>query len=200
MHYLLLLVKLFATFFKIGLFSIGGGYAMLPLIKQEIVNNSWLTLEELADFVAISEMTPGPFAINIATFVGYNTGGLLGAICTTLGVMMPSLIIVTIVAKLLSKYKENKLVLSSLDWLRPAACGLVMSAALTIGKTAFTNLEVKGFFNILRSGISWGAVLIFAVVFLINWKFKPHPVLLLAISGVLGIGIFGLLPKLNIVI
>lgn len=194
MQYLIL----FLTFFKIGLFTIGGGYAMLPLIQQEIINNNWMTLAELHDFVAVSEMTPGPFAINVSTFVGYNMGGIFGAVCATLGVAMPSLIIVSIVAKLFSKYKENKLVQSSLYWLRPATCGLVLVAAFSIARSAFTKLEVSGFVNILKSGINWGAILIFALVFLVNRRFKPHPVLLLAISAVLGIGVFGLLPKIGI--
>ena len=91
-------LKLFLSFFKIGLFTFGGGYAMIPLIQETVLNNNWMGLEKLIDFIAISESTPGPFAINMATFIGTTKGGFIGAVFSTLGVVLPSFIIILIVA------------------------------------------------------------------------------------------------------
>ena len=101
-------LKLFLTFLKIGTFTFGGGYAMLPLIQEEIIKNSWMTQEQLINFVAISESTPGPFAINISTFIGYEKGEFLGAICATTGVIFTSFILMIIIAKFFSKHKTAK--------------------------------------------------------------------------------------------
>ena len=92
-------IVLFLTFFKIGAFTFGGGYAMLPLIQEEVLKKAWLSQQEIIDFIAVSESTPGPFAVNMATFIGSQTGGILGAVCATLGVVLPSFIIILIVAK-----------------------------------------------------------------------------------------------------
>lgn len=94
------IVQLFLTFFKIGAFTFGGGYAMLPFIQQEVLKNGWMNDKELIDFIAISESTPGPFAVNASTFVGMQTAGVFGAVCATLGVVLPSFIIILIVAKI----------------------------------------------------------------------------------------------------
>ena len=103
-------LELFWTFFLIGAFTFGGGYAMLPLIQIEVVNKGWLANEAVVNFVAVSESTPGPFAINMATYVGSEMGGILGAACATLGVVMPSFIIILIVAKCYDRFKKSKLV------------------------------------------------------------------------------------------
>ena len=108
----MILLELFLTFLKIGAFTFGGGYAMLPLIQEEVIRNGWLTKELLIDFVAISESTPGPFAINIATFIGYSQNGILGAIFTTLGVILPSFIIILLILGIIllkSEHEENKI-------------------------------------------------------------------------------------------
>ena len=101
---------LLLTFFKIGLFTFGGGYAMLPLITEEVLKNNWLTPEQIVDFVAVSESTPGPFAINIATYVGMETVGFLGAICATVGVVLPSFIVILAIAGFYEKFKTNRIV------------------------------------------------------------------------------------------
>ena len=100
----MIFLELFWTFFKIGAFTFGGGYAMLPLIQESVSAKGWLAMEELVDFVAVSESTPGPFAINIATYVGMETGGVFGAVCATLGVVMPSFIVILIVARFYQKF------------------------------------------------------------------------------------------------
>lgn len=127
-------LRLFWTFFKIGLFTIGGGYAMIPLINAEVIANGWLTEEMLIDFIAISESTPGAFAINIATFVGAETGGFFGAVCTTFGVVLPSLIIIYVIAVFFRKLTEKQLVKDAFGGLRPAVVGLIGYAFIKIGR------------------------------------------------------------------
>ena len=104
----MIFLELFGTFFLIGLFTFGGGYAMIPMITEQVTAKGWMTTSELSNFIAISEMTPGPFAINISTFVGSKVGGLFGSICATFGVVLPSLIIIIIVAMVLNKFLSNK--------------------------------------------------------------------------------------------
>ena len=103
-------LKLFLTFLKVGAFTFGGGYAMFPLIQEEVLKYNWLSEEMLIDFVAVSESTPGPFAVNISTYIGSELGGILGAVCATLGVVIPSFIIILIVAKFFMKFKESKVI------------------------------------------------------------------------------------------
>ena len=145
MEWLIEILILFATFFKIGAFTFGGGYAMLPLIQQEVLNNEWMKLDKLIDFIAVSESTPGPFAINMATYVGSEhmiTEGnillsILGAAGATLGVVTPSFIIILLVAKIYEKFKTNKYVAGVMTGLKPAAIGLIAAAVVTMGKTVF---------------------------------------------------------------
>lgn len=122
--------QLFYTFFLIGLLTFGGGYAMIPMIQEQVMGNGWMELNQLTDFIAISEATPGPFAINIATFVGNQTGGVLGAISATIGVVLPSFIIILIVALIMSKFLNNKYVKGALGGVRPVVLALILSTAL----------------------------------------------------------------------
>ena len=130
-------LKLFLTFMKIGALTFGGGYAMLPLIQQEVLENGWLTEEQILNFIAVSESTPGPFAINIATYIGTETGGFLGAVSATAGVVLPSFIIILIVAGFFSAFRKNKIVSGAMTGLKPAVIGLIAAAVLTIGKSVF---------------------------------------------------------------
>ncbi|MEG2814155.1 MAG: chromate transporter, partial [Oscillospiraceae bacterium] len=130
-------LNLFYQFFKIGLFTIGGGYAMIPLIQDIVISENWISSNELVNFIAIAESTPGPFAVNIATFVGMNTVGLLGAFLATLGVITPGFIIILVIAKYFHTFKDNKFVKASLIGLRPIVIGLILSAGFSI---ALSNL------------------------------------------------------------
>lgn len=123
--------QLFYTFFLIGLMTFGGGYAMIPMIQDTVVGNGWMSLTELTDFIAISEATPGPFAVNIATFVGNKVGGVLGSVCTTLGVVLPSFIIILIVAFILSKFLKSKYVRGALNGVRPVVLALILFTAFS---------------------------------------------------------------------
>ena len=125
-------LDLFWTFFKIGLFTIGGGQAMIPMIMTNVVNKGWLTENELIDFIAISESTPGPFAVNIATYTGIETANVFGAICATLGVVLPSVIIIIIVAKLLSGFMKKRAVGEVFTGVRSTVTGLLMSVFVTL--------------------------------------------------------------------
>lgn len=125
-------LKLFWTFFKIGLFTFGGGYAMIPLISQEVVGLNWLTEAQLINYIGISEATPGPFAINIATFVGATQGGFFGAVCSTLGVVLPSFIIILLVASIFRHFEENKFVKGALRGINPVVYALIIGTGVVL--------------------------------------------------------------------
>lgn len=187
-----LLLKLFITFFKIGVFTFGGGYAMIPLITQEVINNNWVdNTNVLIDFIAIAESTPGTFAINIATFIGFEQVGVLGAIAATLGVILPSFIIILIIASLFTKFATNKYVQGFLNGIRPVVPGIILSVALIFILRSVFNVEHLQFENFT---FEWGAIFIFVLVFAMTKIIKKmHPVYIVLVSGVLGIIIYGLL-------
>ena len=179
---------LFWTFFKIGLFTIGGGYAMIPMIKSEVIAVGWLTEDQLLDFMAISESTPGPFAVNMATFVGFNQSGLLGAVCATLGVVLPSFIIIIIVAKIVNKFLTNKYVKYALNGVRPVVVGLIGSVAVSLIYTG-TKLDLMNFNS---KKISYASIFIMILTFiLLRFKKTKNPIVLILISAALGIVLFG---------
>lgn len=187
---------LFATFFKIGLFTIGGGYAMIPLIQAEVIKNQWISEQALVNFIAIAESTPGPFAINIATFVGMETAGIFGAFMSTLGVIMPSFVIILVIAKYFHTFKDNKYVKAGLSGLRPTVIGLMLSAGFGILITnLFYSLDtINSFATFFTKHINYKSILIFVLLFFLHKKFKLHPILLVVISAVLGILLYGVLP------
>ncbi len=170
-------LQLFLSFFKIGLFSFGGGYAMLPLIKEEVVTtNNWLSLNEFTDIIAISQVTPGPIAVNSATYIGYTaTGSILGSVVSTLGVVLPSFIIMTIISIFFMRFKNNKYVDYAFLGIRPTVIGLIAAAALLlVNNTIF---------------IDYISLLIFAGVFIASLK-KVDPILLIIIVSIIGIIIY----------
>ena len=184
-----ILLDLFLTFFKIGLFTFGGGYAMLPLIMQEVESHGWMEQQELINFVAVAESTPGPFAINIATYVGSEMGGVLGSVCATIGVVMPSFIVILIVAKIYEKFKQSRVVKGAMCGLRPAAVGLIGSAVLTTALEVFFPL---GFANIIPTITSLefiSGIVIFALSLFLILKKKVHPIIVIVISAALGIAV-----------
>lgn len=126
------MLTLFWTFFKIGLFTFGGGYAMIPLIQQEVTSHNWLSEDALLNFIGISEASPGPFAINIATFVGSSQYGFWGAVCATLGVVLPSFIIILLIASIFTKFEQNKYVKGALRGISPVVCALIIGTGLTL--------------------------------------------------------------------
>ena len=168
-----IIFKIFLSFFKIGAFSFGGGYAMLPLIEREIVNiHNWITYKEFIDIIGISQMTPGPIAINSATFVGFKVSGVLGAISGTLGVISFSFILVSIASHYISKFKDSYILKAALAGMRPALIGLILSVFISSGRESF-----KDFKSIVIGIVILGLLLI-------N---KLHPILIIMISGALGV-------------
>lgn len=134
-------LQLFLEFFHIGLFSFGGGYATLPFLYHIAENQGWYTTKQLTDMIAVSSITPGPVGVNVATFAGYTTSGILGALVATSSVILPSLIIVIIISKLLEQFKHNKYVKSVIYSIKPAGCGLLGAVAVDM---FLTDLSVKG--------------------------------------------------------
>ncbi len=182
----MIFLKLFLTFFKIGAFTFGGGYAMLPFIKEAVLSNEWMSLEEIVDFIAVSESTPGPFAINMATFIGNHQGGIFGSFCATLGVVMPSFIIILIVAKCYEKFKNSTIVAGCMTGLKPAVIGFIGSAILSIMATVFIP---NGFsVEIFKSVDFYASAVIFIGAYVLTFK-KVHPIIIICLSAVTGIAV-----------
>lgn len=182
---------LFLAFLKIGLFTFGGGYAMLPMIQEEVTAHGWFNQSELIDFIAVSESTPGPFAVNIATFIGTRTGGILGSLCATLGVVLPSFVIILIVARCYQKFKSSRLVIGAMNGLKPAVVGLIGAALFSLSQTVFfpTGLSAS-VFGTAQFYVSLG---IFAAAVVLAFK-KLHPILIILLSAVIGVTAGYLLP------
>lgn len=175
---------LFLTFFKIGAFTFGGGYAMLPLIQEEVLAHGWLTSEDLVNFIAVSESTPGPFAVNISTYIGSVTAGIPGAFFATLGVVLPSFLIILIIARFFAHFQSSRPVTGVMKGLRPAVVGLIGAAVISVGQTVFVSAEnAAGSLLTPQAAVS---AAIFALMIFLSVK-KVHPILIIVLSAVLGI-------------
>lgn len=175
---------LFLSFLKIGTFTFGGGHAMIPLIQQEILKYNWMSLEELINFIAISESTPGPFAINIATFVGYRIGGIIGSILTNIGVIFSSFFIILFIARYFEKYKKNRIMQYCMVGLKPVIIGLIGATIISTGITIF--FPEGNFFNTLTSIKFWKSIFIFIITLILAIK-KVNPIKIIILSAILGI-------------
>ncbi len=182
----MILLELFLTFFRIGLFTFGGGYAMLPLVQEAVVNKGWMSNEQIVDFIAVSESTPGPFAINIATYVGNETGGIIGAVCSTLGVVLPSFIVILIVAKCFDKFRKSKVVEGCMTGLKPAVIGMIGSAVVSIGMTVFFP-DDKVTASVFTDIPFYISLAIFGTALFFTLKKKINPIIIIASSAVVGI-------------
>lgn len=188
-------LTLFWIFFQIGLFTFGGGYAMIPMMREELVGGGYITEELLRDFIGISESTPGPFAVNMATFIGMEHGGLLGAFFATLGVVLPSFIILLLIARFGSKLLESKAMKHAFLGLKPTVVGLVLGVAATlIVGAAFSGFDLRGFFTGDGGPIvfDWKATSIMLLVFgLMRWRKEATPIRMILLSALLGIALYG---------
>lgn len=168
MIYLLLIWE----FLKIGLFSFGGGYATIPFLYHISQEFNWYTLDELTHMTAIASMTPGPVGINVATYAGIKTAGILGALAATISEMLPSFLLVLIVAKLLKKFSDNFYIKSIIETLKPISCALLVSVAIGLLKPEIRDVK---------------AMVLLAVLLLISWKSKKDPLFYILLSGIIGI-------------
>lgn len=175
-------LEVFFTFFVIGAFTFGGGYAMLPLVQEAVLRNGWLSESQILDFLAVSESTPGPFAVNMATYVGFKTCGLAGAFLATLGVVLPSFIVILLVAKWYQKFQSSQMVKGCMSGIRPAVVGLIGGAALSVGASL---LVTEGAHFVSRMEIL--KMLPILVITGIMAAKKVHPISIILVSAVLGI-------------
>jgi len=183
-------LELFYEFFITGLLMFGGGLASIPFLRQMAATTNWFTIEELLNMIAISESTPGPIAVNIATYAGFKTAGVLGGIIATIALLIPSFIIATIVAKILSRFRKNSLVDDVFYALRPASLGLIAAACLMVLQHSLLSTELWLSTGIFTDLFNLRALALAVVLFVAINKLKTHPVLFLAISAVIGIFIF----------
>ena len=192
------LLKLFITFFKIGLFTFGGGYAMIPMILEETTKFECVNADEVIDFIAISESTPGPFAVNIATFVGYEECGILGSIFATLGVVLPSFIIILLLANIIEKAKNNRFFKSVINTVMPLIIGLILATTLNISLSSLFNISsiknIKNEFSLnLTTLISLVLIIVIILILYLLKKKKLAPIYIIVICASLGISISYLL-------
>lgn len=167
----MILITLFAEFFKIGLFAVGGGLVTIPFLFELTKRYDWFTAQELMDMIAVSQSTPGPIGVNMATYAGFKTAGLCGGITATLGLVIPSLIIVILVSKLLSRYSENNFMDDIMTAIRPASIALILQAGIELCK-----LSITDYFSV-----------IFAVgFFILIYFYKKSPIFYIILSAILG--------------
>jgi chromate transporter len=169
----MILIELFLSFFKIGLFSFGGGYAMISLLQDEAAVRGWMTVAEFTDIVAISQVTPGPIAVNMATFVGFRQAGVFGALLATLGVSMPSFILVTAVFGVITRFKESKQINGFFTGARPAVAALVLAAGMNV--------------MVMEGPIDWRSILIFSAAVIAIIKLNVNMILVILSAAIAGI-------------
>ena len=186
----MILLKLWWEFFKIGLFSVGGGMATLPFLYDMADRTGWFTYDQIADMLAVSESTPGPIGINMATYTGFTTAGMPGSIVATLRVITPGIIIVLLIIAVLERFRKNKYVEAAFYGIRPASSGLIAAAGVLVAEIALFNVDadsIAGFFDVK-------ALILAAVLVVLTRWVKPtkklHPVVFIAASAVVGILLF----------
>lgn len=190
----MIILELFLVFLKVGAVSFGGGIGMLALIRDEVVSRGWMTEPELLNMVAVSESTPGPIAVNIATFIGSEQGGILGALAATIGVVLPSFIIILIIAALIGNLLKFAGVKAFLGGLRPCVVGLILATAVTMLLSTLIGFTTyNGGINVDVRGIIIFAILVTAA-FIIKRSFKkqPSPIVMILISAGLGMIFYGI--------
>lgn len=191
---MMILLELFLTFFEIGALTFGGGYAMIPFVREQVLVHGWLTEEELLNMIAVSESTPGPIAVNMATFVGSEQAGILGSAAATLGVVLPSFIIILIISALLKNFLKYKGVGAFLSGVRPCVVSLILGTAITLFLSVLLGIGAGDF----ELNVDFIGIVIFALVVGISLIYKkkkgkkPSPILMIAISACLGMVLYSL--------
>lgn len=171
-----ILIQLFISFLKIGAFSFGGGYAMLPLIRKELMDiHNWVNPGDFIDILAISQMTPGPIAINSATFLGYRVAGIMGSVVASIAVVIPSIIVVLTILHFINKFNETDYIKWAFEGIKPVVIGLITSAAVLVAKDVLIDIK---------------SIIIMAMIFyLVTFK-KMHPILAIIVAGISGVIVF----------
>lgn len=187
-------LQLFFEFFKTGLFAVGGGMATLPFLYDMADKTGWFTSGQLADMIAVSESTPGPIGVNMATYVGYTTAGIGGAIIATLGLVIPSIIIIIIISYFLKSFRENKYVDAAFYGLRPASTGLIAAAGMTVVTITLLQMDLFKSSGKILDLFNWKSLILAIIIYLLSNNIKQtkilHPVFFIAGSAIVGI-IFG---------
>ena len=187
----MLYLQLFWEFFKTGLFAIGGGMATLPFLYDMADKTGWFTRAQLADMIAVSESTPGPIGVNMATYVGFDCGGVLGGVVATLGLVTPSVIVIVLIAMALQAFRTNKYVDAAFYTLHPASTGLIAAAGWSVFALVLVNLDAYRASYQLADLFQWKNLILFAVIWVLTNLVKPlkklHPVVFLALAAVVGI-------------
>ena len=188
---ILTLLRLFWEFFKTGLFSVGGGLATLPFIYDISDKTGWFTHGQIADMIAVAESTPGPIGINMATYVGYTTAGVPGALCATLGIIIPPITIILIIARFLQRFRESALVDHAFYGLRPASAALIAAAGVSVVKIALLDLSSVAQSHALTDLFRWEAIVLAVVIWLLTNVVKKtkklHPLVFIALSAAVGV-------------
>ncbi len=179
-------LRLFFEFFKTGLFSVGGGLATLPFLYEMSTKTGWFTTADIADMIAVSESTPGPIGINMSTYAGFTTGGVLGGVAASIGLSVPSVIIILIIAKFLEKFRNNRFVEGAFYGLRPASIAMITAAGLNVARVALVNMDALAAGN-YGEFFLWKAILLGIAIFIGQRKLKWSPVIFIAIAAVVGI-------------
>lgn len=184
-------LRLFWEFFKVGLFSIGGGLATLPFLYSLGAKTGWFGTADVANMLAVSESTPGPIGVNMATYVGFDCGGVLGGIIATLGLVTPSVIVIVLIAMALQAFRTNKYVDAAFYTLRPASTGLIAAAGWSVFALVLLNLDAFRASYQITALFQWKNLILFAVIWVLTNLVKPvkklHPVVFLALAAVVGI-------------
>ncbi|MGI6071208.1 MAG: chromate transporter [Blautia sp.] len=183
----LILLRLFYEFFKTGLFAVGGGLATLPFLYHMSEATGWFTAQDVANMVAISESTPGAMGVNMSTYVGYTSAGVLGAVIGPFGLVLPSVIVIVLISKILEQFKESVVVQNVFYGLRPASTALITAAGLGVAKIALLRLDVFEATGQIADLLNVKTILLAAGVFALMRKCKVHPVVFIGISAVIGI-------------
>jgi len=178
--------ELFWTFLTIGAFTFGGGYAMLPLIQEQVLSKGWIDSQSIVNFIAVSESTPGPFAINMATYIGGEMGGIFGAFCATMGVVFPSFVIILIVAKCYDRFKQSRVVKGCMTGLKPAVVGLIGGAVLSVIATVF--FPAGWTLAVFKTASFYVYLGLFGAMLVLAFK-KVHPIIIICISAAIGIAV-----------
>ena len=180
-------LRLFWEFMKIGLFAVGGGMATLPFLKELAERTGWYTQDLITDMIAISESTPGPIGINMATYVGCNVAGIPGGFIATMGELIPCMCIVILISKSLERFRSSKAVGDAFYGLRPAVTGLIAAAGISVAQVALLHTKLYQQTGVLLDLLDWKKLVLFAACFLGIRKLKWHPVAFIALSAVIGI-------------